>query len=242
MTTGVPSAPRWSSPTTRYHVSRPFQDIRSSRSCISSSFVVMRSHAYTRHEWDRASERVMARGEATVAEVGERRSFSPADVCRVSAAWMEAARGRGVNGARYLALEHDPRASRTWGIVRLDHGNRREEGLGVGVDRALVELVDRCHFDNHAKVHHRDPVRDMSDDSQVVRDEDVGEPVLVLEVVEQIDDLRLNRYVERRDGLVRDDQPRVQSERARDADSLPLPARELVRIAIEVIGGETDHL
>ena len=67
------------------------------------------------------------------------------------------------------------------------------------------------------------------DDAEVVRDEDVREVELVLQVVEQVDHLRLDRDVERRDRLVGDDQLRVQRERARDADALSLAARELVR-------------
>ncbi len=55
-----------------------------------------------------------------------------------------------------------------------------------------------------------DPVRDVADDVQVVRDEDVGEAEVALQVLEQVEDLRLHRDVERRDGLVADDQLRVQ--------------------------------
>ena len=46
----------------------------------------------------------------------------------------------------------------------------------------------------------------------------------------QVEDLRLDRDVERRDGLVGDDQLRIERERAGEADALALPARELVRI------------
>ena len=38
-----------------------------------------------------------------------------------------------------------------------------------------------------------------------MRDEEVREVKLLLQVFEQVDDLRLNRYVERGDGLVADD-------------------------------------
>ena len=46
---------------------------------------------------------------------------------------------------------------------------------------------------------------------------------------EQVDDLRLDRDVERRHRLVGDDEVGVDRERARDADALALAARELVR-------------
>ncbi len=92
------------------------------------------------------------------------------------------------------------------------------------------------------EVHHGDPVGDVAHDAQVVRDEDVGQPELRLEVLEQVEDLRLHRDVERRDGLVGDDQLRVDGERAGDADPLALAARELVREPVVVLGVEPDHL
>jgi hypothetical protein len=56
-----------------------------------------------------------------------------------------------------------------------------------------------------------------------VRDEHVREPEVVLEVLEQVQDLRLDRDVERGDGLVADDQLGVDREGACDADALALP-------------------
>ncbi len=75
-----------------------------------------------------------------------------------------------------------------------------------------------------------------------MRDEHVGERELVLEVLEQVDDLRLDRDVERGDGLVGDDQLRAERQRPGDPDPLPLPAGELVREAVVVLGAEADPL
>ena len=82
----------------------------------------------------------------------------------------------------------------------------------------------------------------MPDDGEVVRDEEVGELELLLQVLEQVDDLRLDRDVERRDGLVGHDEVGVDGESARDADSLALPARELVRVAGGGVGRQPDDL
>ena len=60
-------------------------------------------------------------------------------------------------------------------------------------------------------------------------------PELFLKVLEQVDDLRLDRDVERRDGLVGDDELRVDGQRPRDADALALAPGELVRIAVRVV-------
>ena len=52
----------------------------------------------------------------------------------------------------------------------------------------------------------------------------------LLEVLEQVHDLRLDRDVERRDRLVADEEVRVQRERPGEPDALALAARELVRV------------
>ena len=56
----------------------------------------------------------------------------------------------------------------------------------------------------------------------------------------EVHDLCLDRDVERRDRLVEHDHLRVERECARDADSLSLPARELVGKAVSVLGTQAD--
>ena len=97
------------------------------------------------------------------------------------------------------------------------------------MERVLVDGVGRPELHDLAQVHDRDPVGDVADDAEVVGDEEVGEAELLLQVLEQVEDLGLDRDVERRDGLVGDDQLRVQGERPGDADALALAAGELVR-------------
>ena len=75
-----------------------------------------------------------------------------------------------------------------------------------------------------------------------MRDEDVGEPELALEVLEQVQDLRLHGHVERGHRLVADDQLGVDREGARDADALALAAGELVREAVVVLRVQPDDL
>ena len=57
-------------------------------------------------------------------------------------------------------------------------------------------------------------------------------PCLRLEVLEQVQHLGLHADVEGADGLVADDQRRVEHQRAGDGDALALPAGELVRLAL----------
>ena len=68
-------------------------------------------------------------------------------------------------------------------------------------------------------------------------DEDVRQSELALQLLEQIDDLGLNRDVERRDRLVADDHLWVECHAPGNADPLPLTARELMRVAVDVLRG-----
>ena len=81
----------------------------------------------------------------------------------------------------------------------------------------------------------------MTHHGEVVGDEEVRQAELVLELLEQVHDLGLDRHVQSRDRLVQHDHPRVQRERTRDADSLTLPAGELVGEAIGVLRAHSDR-
>ena len=70
-----------------------------------------------------------------------------------------------------------------------------------------------------------------------MRDEDIRQIEVALQVAEQVEHLSLDRDVERRDRLVADDQLRRERERTRDADPLALPAGELVRVAVRSAPG-----
>ena len=77
---------------------------------------------------------------------------------------------------------------------------------------------------------------------EVVGDEEVGETEPPAQVHQEVQDLSLDRYIQRRDRLVGHDEARVQRQRRRDPDALALPTRELVRIALGEGRIQPDHL
>src|SRR5207245_1136932 len=97
-------------------------------------------------------------------------------------------------------------------------------------------------LDDAAKIHDGHALADMLDDRQIMGNEEISEPQLLLQVLQQIDDLGLDRYVQRRHRLVADNQLGFDRERPRDTDALTLPARELVRMPAHVIRLQTDGL
>lgn len=49
-----------------------------------------------------------------------------------------------------------------------------------------------AHFDNATKVHHCNSIADVLDDAEIVCNEEVGETELLLQVLQQIQHLRLH--------------------------------------------------
>ncbi len=98
--------------------------------------------------------------------------------------------------------------------------------------RILEHGAAGTDLDNLSEVHHRYAVADPFDHRHVVGNEQVGQAERILQIEHQVDDLGSYRDVERRDGLVGDDDPGPQRQRARQCDPLPLAAGELVRIAL----------
>ena len=92
------------------------------------------------------------------------------------------------------------------------------------------ELLARCLFDDSPEVHHRHIVSEEADQTQVVGDEDVGQPVFVLQIEEQVDDLRLDRDIESARRLVGQQKLWLQRQRPRNADPLALPTAEFAGI------------
>ena len=116
------------------------------------------------------------------------------------------------------------------------HGGRRAGGLGaeqfacIGVLRIVENLSGRPLFDDQPLLHDKDPVGDAPDDPEVMGNEQKPHPHLILQVFQQVENLRLDGHVERRGRLIRDQDVGLVGQRHRDHHALPLPAGKLVRI------------
>ncbi len=146
------------------------------------------------------------------------------------AARVEYTAARRAQRARHVAQENDALALTFHLGVR--DGHSRQESLRVRVQRVLEDRVPVRQLHHVAEVHHAHAVADVADDREVVRDEQVRQVELVLQVLEQVDDLRLDGHVQRRDRLIADDEVWLNCQRPGDADALTLAARELVREAV----------
>ena len=154
------------------------------------------------------------------------------------AAAREAASRRRVDRARHVAFQDDALAL----LVRIDRGDGGEQRLSVGRQRVVVQRPLRSDLHHLAQVHDADAVGDVLDDVEAVGDEQVGEAVVLLEVVEEVEHLRLDRHVEGRHRLIADDELGADRQSAGDADALALAAGELVRIAVAHVACQADAL
>ena len=113
-----------------------------------------------------------------------------------------------------VARQADARRGR--GAARIRHRHRREQRLGVGVPRPAEERPSVRPYSTTRPTYITATWSEMCfDDREVVRDEEIGEPKFVLQVLQQVEGLRPHRDVEGRDRLVRDDEMRAAATSAR---------------------------
>ena len=162
----------------------------------------------------------------TRAIAAQRRRLDRAALHRERTARMEAAARRRRQRARHLAGQ---RGRVPW-LVEVDRHGRREQRARVRMLRAEGHRVGVPELHGAAEVHDGDAVAHVRDGTEIVRDEEIGHAEALLQIREQIENLRADRDVQRGDGLVQHDQLGRQRQRAGDGDALALAARELVRV------------
>ena len=155
-------------------------------------------------------------------------------------AGVKHAPGGRVLGTGNVPLKHDVLPLGLY--LRVGHGYSGKQSIRVGVQSVLEQLVVGGDLHDLSQIHDSDAIRDVANHRQVVGDEQVGQIELRLKVLEQVDDLGLNGYVQGGDGLVGDDKLRLCRQRSGDADALPLPSAELMGIAVSHIGIQTHRL
>lgn len=101
-------------------------------------------------------------------------------------------------------------------LLRIRHRNCCDEALCVRVLRIPYHLCRSARFHEQSVVQHQDTIRQPVHDCEIVTDEKTGETELRLQLFEDREDLLLNRHVERRCRLIRNQQFRPEYERPCD--------------------------
>ena len=146
------------------------------------------------------------------------------------------------------------RVHRTWDLpfqkdpmprprrVRIRNRLRRQQGFGIRVQRMPVYVVRPSGFHHVSQIHDADPVADMFHHAQVMGNKQVADSLPLLDILEKIDHLRLDRHIQRRDRLVADDKIRLQRQRPCNADPLSLATGKLMGISADMVRLQTDSL
>src|SRR5450830_101159 len=108
--------------------------------------------------------------------------------------------------------------------------------------RVVEQFIVLSSLDDLAKVHDRNAVRHVTYNSKVMGNEEIRQVQPLLQLLEQVDDLRLNRHVQGRDGLIQDKQFWIDNKRAGNPDTLTLTTGELMRIAPFVFRAQAHRL
>ena len=107
-----------------------------------------------------------------------------------------------------------------------------DEAVDEGRVRRVVDLVGGADLLDAALAHHHDPVGEFQRLFLVVGDEDGGVAGRVVDLAQPAAQLAPHLRVERAEGLVEQQHPRLDGKRAGERHALPLAARKLVRIAL----------
>ena len=160
------------------------------------------------------------------------RSFDAAPLLRVPTASVKAASGRDVDRAGKISLQANAfrRARPAPGRHRRQQ-RPRVRMAGIAKQHLAVRLLH-----HHAEVHDGNLVADVLHHRQIVRDEQERQVQILLQVAQQVQDLGLNRDIQRRDGFVADDEVGLQRQCPGDADALALAARELMGEQVPLVG------
>nr|WP_272268838.1 hypothetical protein [Rhodococcus sp. Rp3] len=103
-------------------------------------------------------------------------------------------------------------------------------------------MVGVADLDDSAAVHHSYSVADVTDRGQAVPDEQVGQIELALKLFEKVEDLRLDRDVERGYRFVAHDEAWTGRKCSGNGNSLSLATGEFVRVSVQVVTVEAHDL
>ena len=122
-----------------------------------------------------------------------------ADLFGQRTARMKPTARRGPRRTRHIPSEHDSSTP----LLRMDRRHGREQRQRVGMQRCGIQGFGRGSLDNPTEIHHSHIVGYVFHDGEIVRDEQVREAELCTKFNQQIDNLSLNRNIERRDRTIR---------------------------------------
>lgn len=110
----------------------------------------------------------------------------------IGTAGMEVTAGRRIERRRDFSPDEQTVAR----AVRVGDRHGVEERFAVGVAGGVIQSFGGSQFDDPSEIHDRDPIADVLDHRKIVRDKEISQGKLLLQILQQIDHLGLNRQIE----------------------------------------------
>ena len=98
--------------------------------------------------------------------------------------------------------------------------------------RLVKERPLICKFDQASRIHHSHAIRCLGNDTHIVRHQNNCRTVFFTKLFKKFNDLSLYRYIERRCGLISNDEFRICTERQCNNHTLTHTSGELMRIVV----------
>jgi hypothetical protein len=95
---------------------------------------------------------------------------------------MKATARRRIDRVGDLTSRHGHRATESG----IRHWNSRQQGLCVGMNWVSIDLGKRADLDDPTQVHDRDPITNIACRRQIVRDKDIGQIELGLQIAHHL--------------------------------------------------------
>ena len=106
--------------------------------------------------------------------------------------------------------------------------------------RILEQLLGGCPLYTLPQIHHRDLIGDVLHHAQIMRNKEIRQADLLLQVHQEVQNLGLDGHVQRGHRLVADDKLGIHRQCPGDADPLPPAAIQLMGIGILQAGGQAN--
>jgi hypothetical protein len=142
---------------------------------------------------------------------------------------MQQARHRAFDGVQLLALSS-----------AFDTRNRSEKPLRIGVQRIFEKLENGGRLHHLASIHNMNVVAHLRHHPKIVGNENDGGVDTALQIKHELEYLGLNGHIQRRGGLIRNEEFWFADEGHGDHHSLAQPSRKLMRITAAAGGGLRD--
>jgi hypothetical protein len=98
--------------------------------------------------------------------------------------------------------------------------------------RVLQQIANGADFHQLPRVHHGDVIGQITHNPEIVSNEENGHAELLTQLAQQLDDLRLDRNVQRRRGFIGHQEFGLGRQSHRDHDALLHSAGQFVRITL----------